>query len=135
MSLLWCVAVTTLLVLLQWPPFLQWLVVIGWGVSVKLHSRRPSFSIDASKELLHWRLHGDTGVLSLLYQTELWSVLILHSDPRQPLLRKLLHYLCRYRWLYRDQLSDADYRYLRSRLNVEKLLALPIQKSESEVSK
>lgn len=96
---------------------------------------RPNFLLDTSQDVLHWHRKGESGVLSLLYQTELWSVVILHPDPQQPFIKRLLHYLCRYRWLYRDQLPESDYRYLRSRLNAEKLLGLPTRKSESVASK
>ncbi|SBS28279.1 hypothetical protein MAQ5080_01062 [Marinomonas aquimarina] len=135
MSLLWLLAVTALLVILQWSTLWQWLAMFTGGLWLIRRPMRPNFSIDTSQDVLHWQCRGASGVLSQLYQTEYWSVLVLHVDPEQPLLYRLWHYLCRYRWLYRDQLSDADYRYLRSRLNVEKLLGLPTQKNESSASK
>lgn len=135
MSLLWLLAVIVILMLLQWPSALQWLTLIGWSIMLLRNDRRPSFSLDTSKDVLHWQQQGASGVVALFYQTEWWSVVILHPDPQQPLFNRLLHHLSRYRWLYRDQLPETDYRYLRSRLNVEKLLGLPTQKSESAASK
>lgn len=135
LSLLWLIAVTTVLAILQWPIELQWFIVIIWGIKLVRPPQPPSFLLDLSKDVLHWQRQDESGALSLLYQTEYWSVVMLHSDPQQSFLKRLQHHLCRYRWLYRDQLAEADYRYLRSRLNVEKLIGLPAQKNESAVSK
>lgn len=48
---------------------------------------------------------------------------------------KLSTLINRYRLIYKDQMTTADYRYLRSRLSVDKLMGFPAQRNESSALK
>lgn len=131
MSLLWFIAVTALVVILQWPVFAQWLC---WAVFAVLAVRQlhpPQALIECYDERVEWHYKNNAELCQLHYLTEYWMVLKIPASSNASLLEKLATRLNRYRLVYRDQMTTTDYRYLRSRLCVDKLLGVPAQKNGS----
>lgn len=124
-----------MIVLLQWPVVWQGLgflaVLIFW-----VYTRwAPLPTLEVLEETVRWqspRWQADT---TLLYLNEYWMLLVMHASPNATLWQRLVIYCVKYQVVYRDQFTESEYRELRSRLCVQKLLGLPAQKSESEASK
>jgi hypothetical protein len=134
-SLVGSLAVGLLIVLLQWSVVWQsigFLTVLAFLVYTRF-AALPT--LEVLEETVRWQSPRWQADVTLLYLNEYWMLLVMHASPNATLWQRLVIYCVKYQVVYRDQFVESEYRELRSRLCVQKLLGLPAQKSESEASK
>lgn len=134
-SLLWFIAVTALVILLQWSAAAQclcWLVLVAIFVR---QIRQPEVIVECYDDRVEWTQKQVSEYCQLHYLTQHWMVVKIPMAQKTTFSEKLITMINRYRLVYKDQMTTADYRYLRSRLCVDKLMGFPAQKSESSALK
>lgn len=124
-----------MIVLLQWSVVWQsvgFLALFTFFVYTRI---APLPTLEVLKEGVQWQSSQCQVNATLLYLNEYWMMLVLHPKPNSSLWQRLIIFCIKYQLIYRDQFDEPEYRLLRSKLFVQKLLDSPAQKNESEALK
>lgn len=97
--------------------------------------RQPEVIVECYDDRVEWTQKQVSEYCQLHYLTQHWMVVKIPMAQKTTFSEKLITMINRYRLVYKDQMTTADYRYLRSRLCVDKLMGFPAQKSESSALK
>lgn len=135
-SLIWLATVVLCIVLAQWSVPLQvaCLGLFALGYLYVFYIAKPRH-VSWDDKTVYWSTQTRIYPVRLVFQNEYWMVLACQPSPEDSFFTRMMLLLNGRYPVYRDQLDEADYRYLRSRLNVERWLDWPAQKNESEVLK
>ncbi|MCO4784829.1 MAG: hypothetical protein KC467_02805 [Marinomonas atlantica] len=126
---------TALVILLQWSVVAQCLCWLALAAIFVRQMRQPEVIVECYDDRVEWVQKQVSEYCQLHYLTEHWMVVKVPMAQKITFSDKLSTLINRYRLIYKDQMTTADYRYLRSRLSVDKLMGFPAQRNESSALK